>query len=200
MFIKKYIAIATALTVILPTAATAETQRQHDAHEHGVSQLKIALDGNKLQFEIEAPGVDIVGFEHAPEDENQKNSVQAALTLLRDPSNIFEFPKAAECTVTATESEFETEHHEEEHQDKKHTDEKHNDEEEEGHAEFHVNYSFNCASPQSLASLGIKFFDQFPNAKELEVEAVSNNGQLALEVESDEKSINLSSITAPISN
>ena len=196
MTFKKYLTIATALTLLIPTMAFAETERQHDAHEHGVSELKIALDGNLLQFELEAPGVDIVGFEHEAEDETQKKSVQTALTLLADPANIFDISAAAECTLTAHESAFETEHHEgeEHHDDKKeeHADEHHDDEE--GHTEFHVSYSFTCASPQALAHIGLKSFDHFPEAKELEVEAVSNNGQVALEIERDEKIIDLSSI------
>ncbi|MBL1421366.1 MAG: DUF2796 domain-containing protein [Alphaproteobacteria bacterium] len=198
MTFKKYLTIASALTLLAPTFASAETARQHDAHEHGVSQLKIALDGNLLQFELEAPGADIVGFEHAPEDEAQKKSVQSALALLKDPANIFELPKAANCSVTAQESAFETEHEGEEHDEKEHDDAKDHDEEElndeEGHAEFHVSYSFTCTSPQSLANIGLKFFTHFSEAEELEVEAVSNNGQFAAEIMRDETSIDLSSI------
>ncbi|MFK5981208.1 MAG: DUF2796 domain-containing protein [Rhizobiaceae bacterium] len=195
MSAKKYLVIASALSLLFPATLAAETERQHGAHEHGVSQLKIALDGKLLQFELEAPGSDIVGFEHEAENETQKESIQSALSMLGDPMSIFDFPVAARCSVTASDAKFETEH-EEEHEGKKHDD--HDDEE--GHAEFHVSYSLTCTSPQSLANLGLKFFDLFPEAKELEVEAISNNGQLVLEIKRDEKSIDLSSIIAPITN
>lgn len=195
MSAKKYLVIASALSLLFPATLAAETERQHGAHEHGVSQLKIALDGKLLQFELEAPGSDIVGFEHKAENETQKKSIQSALSMLGDPMSIFDFPVAAGCSVTASDAKFETEH-EEEHEGKKHDD--HDDEE--GHAEFHVSYSLTCTSPQSLANLGLKFFDLFPEAKELEVEAISNNGQLVLEIKRDEKSIDLSSIITPITN
>ena len=196
MSAKKYLVIASTLSLLFPATLAAQTERQHDAHEHGVSQLKIALDGNLLQFELEAPGSDIVGFEHEAENDDQKKSIQSALSMLGDPMKIFDFPTAAGCSVTASEAAFETEH-EEEHEGEKHDD---HDGEEEGHAEFHVSYSLTCTSPQSLANLGLKFFDLFPEAKELEVEAVSNNGQIALEIMRDEKSIDLSSIVVPITN
>lgn len=195
MSAKKYLVIASALTLIFPVTLLAETQRQHGAHEHGVSQLKIALDGKLLQFELEAPGSDIIGFEHEAENETQKKSIQSALSLLGDPMSIFDFPVAAGCSVTSSDAKFETEH-EGEHEGEKHDDL----DDEEGHAEFHVSYSLTCTSPGALANLGLKFFDLFPDAKELEVEAVSNNGQLALEIMRGEKSINLSSIVAPITN
>ena len=195
MSAKKYLVIASALSLLFPATLAAETERQHGAHEHGVSQLKIALDGKLLQFELEAPGSDIVGFEHEAENETQKKSIQSALSMLGDPMSIFDFPVAAGCSVTSSDAKFETEH-EEEHEGEKHDD--HDDEK--GHAEFHVSYSLTCTSPGALANLGLKFFDLFPDAKELEVEAVSNNGQIALEIIRGEKSINLSSIVAPITN
>ena len=50
---------------------TVET-RQLESHEHGVSTLKIAIEGQNEQMELESPANDIVGFEHAPENNKQK--------------------------------------------------------------------------------------------------------------------------------
>ena len=47
-------------------------KRQLDSHQHGVSTLKIALEGQNMQLELESPANDIVGFEHAPENNKQK--------------------------------------------------------------------------------------------------------------------------------
>ena len=41
-------------------------KRQLDSHEHGVSTLKIALEGQSIQMKLESPANDIVGFEHFP--------------------------------------------------------------------------------------------------------------------------------------
>ena len=197
MTIKKICNLASALTFLLPVALTAQTQRQHDAHEHGVSELKIALDGKLLQITLEAPGADIVGFEHAAENDAQKAQVKSALSTLKDPLKIFVFPKAAGCSVSASEAAFKTEHEEEEHHDKKHHE---GEDDDEGHAEFHVSYSLSCTSPVYLSTIGLKFFDLFSDAKELEVEAASNHGQFAAEIMRGEKSIDLSSIIAPVIN
>jgi hypothetical protein len=53
--------IATAITA---TPVIAEETRQLNAHEHGVGQLDIAIDGQQIAMELHAPGADIVGFPH----------------------------------------------------------------------------------------------------------------------------------------
>ncbi|MBL4599706.1 MAG: DUF2796 domain-containing protein [Rhizobiaceae bacterium] len=189
----KFLVVLSTLSFILPATLAAQTERQHDAHEHGVSELKIAIDGNLLQIELEAPGSDIVGFEHEAEGDEQKKALQTALSNLGDPMRIFDFPEAAGCSVTASKAAFELEH-EEEHEGEKHEDE------EEGHAEFHVSYSLTCTSPERLTNIGLKFFDLFPNAKEIEVAAVSGNGQMAAEIKQDERIIDLSPIITPNMN
>ena len=55
---------------LLPLAAMAH-DHDHDhaehaslgAHEHGVAQLNVALDGNTLEIELESPAMNLVGFE-----------------------------------------------------------------------------------------------------------------------------------------
>ena len=39
-------------------------KKSMDAHEHGVSVLNLAQDTNKISFEFEMPGFDVVGFEY----------------------------------------------------------------------------------------------------------------------------------------
>ena len=127
-------------------SALAEDQRQLDAHEHGVGQLNIAIEGNELVMELTAPGADIVGFEHAAESDADKQAVAAALELLEQPLSLLGLPEAAGCTVThahaALESDAHEEHdeHDEHHHDKKHEehaehDEHHEDHEHEEHDE-----------------------------------------------------------------
>lgn len=187
MSVIRNLAVSSLLAISLPVSLVAETVRQHGAHEHGVSKLKIAIDENKVQFVLEAPGADIVGFEHKAENADQKKSVALALDLLNKPANLFELPLSAGCSLSSATSKFSFD--EDDHQDgaAKH-------EEEESHAEFHATYSFTCSSPNALKTIGIKFFDQFPNAKEIEFEAISDFGQMAAEISNDMRSIDLSSI------
>jgi hypothetical protein len=187
MSVIRSLVISSILTISLPITLAAETVRQHDAHEHGVSKLKIAIDKNKVQFVLEAPGADIVGFEHKAENADQKKSVVLVLDVLNKPGNLFELPLAAGCSLSSATSKLSF--NEDDHQDgaAKH-------EEEESHAEFHATYSFTCSSPGALKTIGVRFFDLFPNAKEIELEAVSEFGQMAAEISNDMRSIDLSSI------
>ena len=103
-------ALATALPLILAGAPVlaqsshghshghshgAEETRQMGAHEHGVSTLNIAFEGNVLMMELEAPGADIVGFEYEAETDEDKARIAAAVAVLEDPTSLFVLPAAA---------------------------------------------------------------------------------------------------------
>lgn len=164
---------ATALTLAISLGSSVgwSTERQLDSHEHGVSTLKIAQEGNKVTLELEAPGDDIVGFEYEPKNEAEKASVEAALTKLRKPEALFSMPSAAGCSVAESEAEFETS---------------------KDHAGFHVTWSLKCQTIIKANSLQVRFFDAFPNAREIEVEAIGSIGQMSAEVEKGTTSVDLS--------
>ena len=42
----------------------AQDTREMDAHVHGVSTAEIAVEHGKVEINIHAPGMDIVGFEY----------------------------------------------------------------------------------------------------------------------------------------
>ena len=71
--------------------------RQVGSHVHGVANLAMALDGSALTIELDSPFYNIVGFEHAPENEAQEAAVKLAETVLSDPTALFRFNDEAEC-------------------------------------------------------------------------------------------------------
>ncbi|MGF1877238.1 DUF2796 domain-containing protein [Photobacterium frigidiphilum] len=94
-------ALAIAVSTLVSTVAFADDSfRQHDAHIHGVVELNIAQDGNDLLLEITAPGSDIVGFEHAPQTQEQTQSIQQAMLTLKKTSSLFEINSDANCELT----------------------------------------------------------------------------------------------------
>jgi len=149
-------------------------KRQLDSHEHGVSTLKIALEGQNIQMELESPAHDIVGFEHLPKNNKQKAEVNHALSLLQEPNEVFILSSEANCKITDNEAEFEVENGE-------------------GatHAGFHVTWKINCENPKRLKNLETTFFKLFQKAEEIEVEIISGSGQEAIEWESSMKKIKL---------
>lgn len=83
------------------TAVHAEGTRDLGAHEHGAGALNIALEGTKVAMEFEAPGADIVGFEYAATSEEDRATIDTAISDLARPMTLFVMPAVAGCTVTA---------------------------------------------------------------------------------------------------
>lgn len=191
----RHIATIAALGVLgTLSAAAAEERRELGAHEHGHSVLNIAIEGNRVEMELMAPGMDIVGFEHAASSDEDKAAVEEAEATLGDPLALFMMPDEAGCTIETAAVELETEdEHEGEHADEaEHEEEEHAEHEgEESHTEFHAEYAITCASPDDLGSIEFAFFDRFPGAEEVEVTVITENGQTRYEVERDAPRIDL---------
>ena len=145
-------------------------KRQLERHEHGVSTLKIALEDQTLEMELEAPANDIVGFEHAPENKSQKAAIAKALSFLKSKPGVFKPSSAANCRIEDVSGEFEVE---------------------KNHAGFHIIWKIKCLNPKRIKNLETTFFQKFPKAEEIEVEIISNSGQKAIEWENDSKTIKL---------
>ena len=101
------------ILALVAAPALAEETRQLDAHEHGVGELNIALDGSTVVMELHAPGADIVGFEYEAESAEDRAAIDAAIATLSRPLDLFVLPAAAECSVTEASVELETEHDDE---------------------------------------------------------------------------------------
>jgi hypothetical protein len=183
-----------AVTAITATPVPGEEPRQLDAHEHGVGQLNIAIDGQQLAMELHAPGADIVGFEYAAESEKDHAAVDTALATLAGPFGLFALPNAAGCTVVEASAELESDESHDEHDDEEHAHDEHDDEEhaaEGGHTEFHAEYLLTCKDPSAITEMTFAYFDVFPNALEVEVQIISDTGATSFEVERDTPALDL---------
>ncbi|NMG34400.1 DUF2796 domain-containing protein [Azoarcus sp. TTM-91] len=149
---------------------------QHAAHDHGVAELRVALEGRMLQVEYASPLDTLVGFEHAPSDERQHRLLAEAEATLRNAGRLFRLPAAAGCglktvelsspwALARQEPAAEVEH------DHSHA--------AGGHAEMEVAYTFECGRPQALDTLEVLVFDAFPRTREVRAERVSERGQAA---------------------
>jgi hypothetical protein len=81
----------------LPAFAEEAQHRQLGPHVHGQGTLDIAVEGNKIEMELIAPGMDIVGFEHVATTDDQKAAVEKAKAKLTDVLGVFKLPDAAKC-------------------------------------------------------------------------------------------------------
>ena len=82
------------LAMAAPAGPATAQHRELGAHEHGRGTLNIAVEGARLSMELEVPGVDIVGFEHAAKTGTQKGAVEKVKKLLSAPQALFKLPVA----------------------------------------------------------------------------------------------------------
>ncbi|TVS13265.1 MAG: DUF2796 domain-containing protein [Wenzhouxiangella sp.] len=68
---------------LVGASAFAQVERQHAPHVHGIAVGSLALDDGDLRLELEIPGVNLVGFEHAPRTDQQQAALDDALDFLR---------------------------------------------------------------------------------------------------------------------
>ena len=178
------------------TPSLAEETTQLDAHEHGVGQLNIAFDENKVAMELHAPGADIVGFEYGAKSDVDLAAIDAALQTLSDPLGLFLLPEAASCIVITAHAKLESEDSDhDDHDEEGHDEEGHDDHDEApGHTEFHAEYLLECANLTEMSAITFSYFEIFPNALELEVQVISDKGATAFEIERDVAKLDLRGI------
>ncbi|MBE4419711.1 DUF2796 domain-containing protein [Vibrio parahaemolyticus] len=191
---KQVLAIVIGLS--LSTVATAEEYRQHSAHVHGHVEFNIAQDGSDLLLEITAPGADVVGFEHAPENAEQEKTLQHAVATLEDSNALFAINPQAQCEIEEVHVEHslggqheEHEYHDHEghdHDEHAHHDhdgheghEGHDHSEHSDHGEFTVQYRFHCAQVGELSHIQTDWFNQFPSTESVNVNLFTDTTQSA---------------------
>jgi hypothetical protein len=178
---------ARAALLVLPLTAVAGDAHEHDsdrkdtpagaahrqqgAHVHGVAELNLAVDGQRLLIELRSPAMNLVGFEHAPKDAEQRAAVEAARSALDDPAALFSPNAEAGCAPISHSVMFEFDDHEHGHS--------HEHAGGEAHSDAHAEYTFRCDHPQSLRSLRVRLFERFPGTERLEVQKVTASGQSA---------------------
>ncbi|WP_229607897.1 zinc uptake protein ZrgA [Vibrio parahaemolyticus] len=194
---KQVLAIVIGLS--LSTVATAEEYRQHSAHVHGHVEFNIAQDGSDLLLEITAPGADVVGFEHAPENAEQEKTLQHAVATLEDSNALFAINPQAQCEIEEVHVEHslggqheEHEHHDHEghdHDEHAHHDhdkhehdghEGHDHSEHSDHGEFTAQYRFHCAQVGELSRIQTDWFNQFPSTESVNVNLFTDTTQSAI--------------------
>jgi hypothetical protein len=184
----------------LAGVAEADEARELGAHEHGVSTLNIAIEGERVMMEFEAPGNDIVGFEHPATSDQDVAAAERAREALADPLKLFVMPAAAGCTVETAEVALtgEDAHAGEELADEEHLEAAHGDdhggEEGAGHAEFHAEYLIGCRNPTALETIRFAFFEAFEGAEEIEVFLVTGTSQTSYKVTRDRPKIDLGGV------
>ena len=172
--------LAIPLTLLAFSIAQAD-DHDHDhgslaKHEHGIANINVALDGDKLEILLESPAMNIVGFEHAATSTADQASVAAAKAALEQPLKLFALPASAGCLVNQTEVEsalFQSAA----------TSSPASDDEGEAHSDIDADYQLSCSKPADLKSISLEpLFKQFPGTQKIAVQLIGPNGQKGAEL------------------
>ena len=151
-------AVLVSASAIVHTMASAQTP----AHQHGAASLHVSLEGAVLQIAFEGPADNLIGFEHAPQNDTEKQAVARAERQLNQPSQLLATPPAAECQAQPARVEMKLP----------------SPGGGETHSEIEAEWRWSCAKPAALTHIDASgLFKAFPRLKELKVEAVTAQGQ-----------------------
>ena len=183
----------------------AEEYHHHEAHEHGVASLNVAIEGNNIYIEFSSPAANIVGFEHHPRTREQKDAVKNAVNKLQTGDALFIFPAGSESKLVKssvdtdidkdTDNHSVSEHaHSEEghHGQEEHRNKEHNEaDEHERHSEFKAEYHFVCKKRGRLSQIDVKLFSFFSGIEHIEVQLITETKQTAVELTAKKNKISL---------
>jgi len=127
--------IAVLTLLVAATAVAAEQKFEQHVHEHGKLIFNVALEGQTLSIELDAPADNVIGFEHAPRTDAEKTAISDAASLLQSGNDLFAFAPDAFCKFVSTEL------HAPVWQEGQH------------HADYEARFTYHCAQPQHLALL-----------------------------------------------
>ena len=189
-------ALVIAATIAFTTVQAGE-HRQHEAHEHGVAHLNVAVEGSDLTIELFSPAANIVGFEHPPRNQAQKDQVSEARKKLEAAQTLFQLPSKARGRLVRAmvDSDIDSDSTDaldaqhvhgqaEVHDEDEITSRDQNEHEhvQERHSDFKAEYHFICNQPEELAYLDVMLLRVFPGIERIEVQILTDTGQTAKEL------------------
>lgn len=150
------------VALCLAIVSSAALAQHH--HAHGIGQLGIAVEQDRLTVSLEIPQHDLVGFERAPKTAREQVTVQAVLEKLGQPERLFAPAGAGQCVLLeqAVEAPLLT-----------------GGQASGGHGDVTARYVYRCASPATLNALQTSVLKEFPRLRMLNVSFAGPKGQKA---------------------
>lgn len=156
-----------------PAPEAAFTER--GAHVHGKVVVNVALDGKLLSVLLEAPAINVTGFERAPRDAAEQRAVAIVDRWLASGAGILGVPanagcKLAEAAYTPPQLGAQAAHehdHDHEHESAAGGD----------HADYDARYTYECSNPTALAWVELALLQRLRNVAEVEVNLATPRGQ-----------------------
>lgn len=152
------------------------------AHEHGALKLDVAIDGNKLTIDMEAPLDSLVGFERVPRTDAERKAAADALARLRSPDKgtpLFVPDAAAQCKLGKAEVQAPVLEPGAKPAAK------------DEHADLDASYEFTCAKPDELRLLEVGLFDAYKRTQRIDVQVAGPKGQAKVTLKRPARNVQL---------
>lgn len=88
------------VSVVVAGTEKATAHRELGAHVHGSANMLVTLNKSQLEVDFSVPAVSLLGFEHAATEPADKQKLQQALALFKNPAYIAMLGEAANCVLT----------------------------------------------------------------------------------------------------
>ncbi len=186
-------------------------------HAHGVVELGVVFEDDKVAVSVIAPLSDVVGFEHVPKNDEQVAKVEKAASMLASADKMFGLAESADCEISDTSidgppyiterveeegsgaAEHSHDHHGANHShdgesayEKDAESSDHHDHDHEQHTEINANYEWACADASKLDVLELRFTTSFANVETIKIQLLTATGAQVLTMEGRVASIPLS--------
>ncbi len=172
--VSRRLSLSCALLCAFPAAVIAsETPRHghthshthsHGAHAHGKGELELLVDGQTIQGVFRTPMDSLLGFEHAPKTDAQRNAVDSLRKRLANPTAVLSPNLEAQCAAK--------------HQEAIST--LFTGAVKGGHSDLEYRFTFVCAEPSKLSALELVALKEFKRLSEVRVQLVTGSAQKAL--------------------
>ena len=185
------VAASVVLAVSLPVAGS-ESSREHGSHAHGEGVLEVALDGEELVMALRIPAVNVVGFEHAATNPEQRRQISDAITRFSKGGTLFAPSEVARCEFEHARVELAGMSGGDGKPDSKHSydhGKKHDHEADDGHSELSAEYHFHCHSPERLTAIQVDVFKQLLDAESIDAHVVTAGYQGSTELTPDRTTV-----------
>lgn len=172
-------------------------------HVHGHGQLLIAQDDSQWQLAFSIPAADLLGFEHEPEGQAQREKLYAIEAAVGDFNNVVRV--GGHCQVSSQDIDIPYAEHRNAHNSHKgqaaheehavpeghdnHSDhENHSKHEAHQHNDISLAYTLSCSD--SISAITIRMFEFAPSLSSLEVQWINDKGQGMTDVTPQAATIN----------
>ncbi|WP_444913173.1 DUF2796 domain-containing protein [Microbulbifer sp. EKSA008] len=132
------------------------------SHVHGKAMMYLVAEADRISVELESPTVDLVGFEHAPRSDVQKQRLEQVAHELSKPDHFLEFV-GAQCKPLSVE--VKAPYSAEVTSDNS------------VHSGFRASYQFKCDNLAEFNSVIVTLFERFPGIHGIAVQWISSGRQ-----------------------